>query len=64
MAKKTEGSAFSETDWEIDLALDEQLDRMLATVSGDSTKRESGWRRIERYREEKLLQDRLREVYE
>ena len=62
--KKGESSSFIESDWEVDASLDDQLDNLLSSVSGGGTKRESGRRRVERYREDKQLQERLREVYE
>ena len=62
--KKGESSSFIESDWEVDASLDDQLDNLLSSVSGGGIKRESGWRRVERYREDKQLQERLREVYE
>lgn len=62
--KKSEASSFIESDWDVDNSLDDQLDNLLATISGGGVKRESGWRRVERYREDKQLQERLRDFYE
>ena len=67
MAKKANDSQqWQDDDWDNDVVLDEQMERMIETVSTMDIRapRQSAARRIERYREEKLLQARLREVYE
>jgi len=67
MARKAKKEQeWRDDDWEDDASPDEQVEQLLDVVSPnrDAVKRESSWRRIERYREDKQLQDRLREVYD
>lgn len=67
MAKKSDNSRqWQDDDWDSDTSLDDQVERMIETVStpGSRPRRQSVARRIERYREDKMLQARLREVYE
>jgi hypothetical protein len=67
MARKADNSGqWQDDNWDNDQFLDEQVERMIESVSttGVKAQRQSAARRIERYREEKLLQARLREVYE
>lgn len=67
MAKKSDNNQqWQDDDWDSDTSLDDQVERMIETVAtpGSRPRRQSVARRIERYREDKLLQARLREVYE
>jgi len=64
--KASSENQWHEEEWDGDIDPDEQVDRLVTHAPGTTTgnKRESGWRRLERYREEKQLKARLREVYD